>query len=226
MRPISKGDAPQEKYKEYQDAADDLIKAIGPYCSYCEMNISHVPEVEHRISKSRGGEKYKWENFLLACKYCNTRKGKKIGKDDIDNYLWPDKDDTFHAFKYDRDVPRLNISYLNSKGETERKKAENLFHVLKLDNIPITPGDKDRRYNLRNETRNCAQQSKNGLNKMKTDSERNEYLDAIKNIALAKGFFSVWMEVFKDDEEVKKLLISSFKGTRAEYCSEWDEKNT
>ena len=55
---------------------------------------------------------------------------------------------------------------------------------------------------------------------MKETSERKAYLNTLKNLALAKGFFSVWMEVFKDDDEVKQLLISSFKGTKEEYCKD------
>ena len=180
----------------------------------------HVPEVEHREAKSTGGELLEWENLLLSCKYCNTRKGVRVKRDDKDKYLWPDVDDTFHAYSYDKDIPQLNEIYLNSKGTAEKEKAENLFHLIKLDNIPICPKDKDRRYSSRNETRNCALESKIGLSKMKGITERKAYLNALKNLALAKGFFSVWMEVFKDDEEVKQLLISSFKGTKEEYCKE------
>ncbi len=90
-----------------------------------------------------------WDNLLLSCKYCNTRKGTHVRKGDKDKYLWPDEDDTFHAYLYDKNIPRLNEKYL---------------------------------------------------------------------LAQASGFFSVWMDVFKDDEEAKKMLISAFKGTKAEYC--------
>lgn len=99
-----------------------------------------------------------------------------------------------------------------------REKADNLFKLLKLDNVPITPKDKDRRYLSRNEARSCAMENKEGLAKMDSPSTRKEYLESIKRLAKAVGFFSVWMEVFKDDEEVKKILISAFKGTKEEYC--------
>lgn len=220
MRPVNKGKAPQKVYKKYQDAESDLESRLGAYCSFCEMSINHVPEVEHREAKSTGGELLEWENLLLSCKYCNTRKGVSVKRGDKDKYLWPDVDDTFHAYSYDKDIPQLNEIYLNSKGTAEKEKAENLFHLIKLDNIPICPKDKDRRYSSRNETRNCALESKIDLGKMKGITERKAYLNALKNLALAKGFFSVWMEVFKDDEEVKQLLISSFKGTKEEYCKE------
>ena len=44
------------------------------YCSYCEFSIPHVPEVEHVVSKSKGGDLTDWNNLNLGCKYCNTRK--------------------------------------------------------------------------------------------------------------------------------------------------------
>lgn len=63
-----------------------------------------------------------------------------------------------------------------------------------------------------------AMENKEGLAKMDSLSTRKEYLESTKRLAKAIGFFSVWMEVFKDDEEVKKILISAFKGTKEEYC--------
>lgn len=222
MRAVDKGEAPGTEYKKYQDAEPELEARIGAYCSFCEMSIKHVPEVEHREAKAADGELLKWENLLLSCKYCNTRKGTQVKKGDKENYLWPDEDDTFHAYLYDCDVPRLNEEYLDRKGTQEKEKADKLFQLLKLDHIPITPKDKDRRYRARNEARNYAIISKNGLKKMHTYPEREAYLEMIKNLALESGFFSVWMEIFKDDDEVKKILISSFKGTKEEFCGEME----
>ena len=39
------------------------------------------------------------------------------------------------------------------------------------------------------------------------------------NLAKSSGFFSVWMEVFKDDDEIKNMLISIYPETRTEYVS-------
>lgn len=66
--------------------------------------------------------------------------------------------------------------------------------------------------------RNYALNSKEGLKKMKDPLSRKAYLDQTKILAQSSGFFSVWIDVFKDDEEVKEMLISAFKGTKAEYC--------
>ena len=182
------------------------------------MSINHVPEVEHKEAKACGGEELAWDNLLLSCKYCNTRKGTHVGKGDKDKYLWPDEDDTFHAYLYDKDIPRLNEEYLLAQGSEVREKADRLYRLLKLDNMPIVPGDKDRRYTSRNTARNYALNSKEGLKKMMDPSSRKAYLSQTKILAQSSGFFSVWMDVFKDDEEVKNMLISAFKGTKAEYC--------
>lgn len=219
MRPVDKGKAPDAKYKKYQDAEPYLEERLGPYCSFCEYPIQHVPEVEHIEAKARGGDVLGWENLLLSCKYCNTRKGKVVGKGEKGKYLWPDEDDTFHAFLYDETgIPKLNDSYFEKQNEDVKKKAQALFELLKLDNIPTEPGDKDRRYAKRNEVWNTAVRCKCFWNKIKKTEMKEEYLQTIEMLAKESGFFSVWMSVFKDDIEVREMLIHTFKGTRREYC--------
>lgn len=218
MRPVNKGEAPDKVFKKYQEAEPYLKERLGAYCSFCEFPINHVPEVEHKEAKGRGGEELMWGNLLLSCKYCNTRKGTIVAKGDKGKYLWPDEDDTFHTFAYDTDIPRLNEEYLKSQKTDVKEKAENLFKLLKLDNVPITPEVKDRRYATRNEARNYALSSKNGWDKVKESSQRQVYLEQIEMLAKSSGFFSVWMHVFRDDMEVKTMLLRAFKGTKAEYC--------
>lgn len=69
-----------------------------------------------------------------------------------------------------------------------------------------------------NEARNYALSSKRGWDKVKESTQRQEYLEQIEMLAKSSGFFSVWMHVFKDDAEVKAILLRVFKGTREEYC--------
>lgn len=219
MRPVDKGEAPEQVFKKYQDAEPYLEERLGAYCSFCEFPIKHVPEVEHKEAKARGGDTLAWENLLLSCKYCNTRKSTLVEKGDKGKYLWPDEDDTFHAFSYDTEIPKLNEEYLQSQGNDVKQKAENLFRLLKLDNVPITPTVKDRRYTERSVARNYALSSKSGWDKVKlSKNDKSEYLQQIRMLAESSGFFSVWMQVFKEDEEVKEVLLAVFKGTRKEYC--------
>lgn len=77
MRPVNKGTSPYTPIQEYRDALPYLESRIGIYCSYCGAIIDHAPEIEHVVSKSKGGDKTEWKNLLLACKYCNTRKSNK-----------------------------------------------------------------------------------------------------------------------------------------------------
>jgi hypothetical protein len=219
MRPVDKGKAPDHAFKHYQEAEPYLEERLGAYCSFCELPIRHVPEVEHKEAKARGGNELTWENLLLSCKYCNTRKGTIVAKGDKEKYLWPDEDDTFHAFSYDTDIPRLNEEYLQRQDDGVKKKAENLFGLLQLDNVPLTPAVKDRRYAERSIARNYALSSKLGWDKVKTSADnRSDYLQQIKMLAESSGFFSVWMHVFKEDAEVNKVLLEVFKGTKKEYC--------
>lgn len=218
MRPVDKGEAPDISFGKYQDAEPYLEERLGAYCSFCEFPISHVPEVEHRISKSKDGDFLAWENLLLSCKYCNTRKGVQVEGGNKEEYLWPDEDDTFHAFLYDTDVPGLNEDYLEKQGKDMKMRAKNLFNLIKLDNIPLHPKDKDRRYRMRNEARNNALECKRSWEKIKETDMKEEYLQTVEKLAKATGFFSVWVTVFQDDMEVKKRLITAFKGTREEYC--------
>lgn len=219
MRPINKGDAPKIKLKKYQDAKPYLEKRIGPYCSFCELPLQHVPEVEHKEARSTGGEELIWDNFLLSCKYCNTRKGIVVKKGDTEQYLWPDVDDTFHAFSYEKALPQINTEYLNKKADGSCQKALNLLKLIKLDHCP-TKKEKDQRFFARNEARNFALMSRNGWLSMETSSDKDTYMETIIMLAKASGFFSVWMAVFDDIEVIKMRLLDSFPGTRKEYFEE------
>ena len=212
MRPVEKGTAPQIEFKKYSEAEPFLEERLGAYCSFCEFPIKHVPEVEHKEAKSRGGEALNWNNLLLSCKYCNTRKGVVVKKGEKEKYLWPDEDDTFHCFSYDKGFPKLNRDYLDKQGDDIKMKAENIFHLVKLDNIPIR--EKDRRFAERNEAYNCAVSSKEGWKKVKDTESREMYLVQIKMLAKATGFFSTWMDVFRDEADIRSTLIEVFKGTK------------
>ncbi len=218
MRPIDKGEDPKVKFKEYQDAQPYLEKQIGPYCSFCEFCIKHVPEVEHKEAKSTGGEELDWKNLLLSCKYCNTRKSTRVALGDKDKYLWPDEEDTFHTFSYEDDIPQLNEEYLKECDPSIRNKALELYKLLKLNNIPTSPKVKDKRYMRRNEARNTALSSLSGWQIMKDKPEKEVYLTQTILLAKETGFFSVWMEIFKNEETVKRQLIEAFPGTRQEFC--------
>lgn len=97
MRAIEKGDS-TKNYKRYQDARNDLAAQTGWYCSYCELAVVHMIEVEHVVPKINGGDELAWENFVLSCKYCNSIKGAR--NKSRDGYIWPDRDNSDLAFDY------------------------------------------------------------------------------------------------------------------------------
>ncbi len=97
MRAVLKGESPQT-YKRYQDARNDLGSRIDWHCSYCEMAITNMIEVEHVVPTANGGDPLAWENLLLSCKYCNTVKGaRNLSRE---GYIWPDRDNSDAAFDY------------------------------------------------------------------------------------------------------------------------------
>lgn len=225
MRAVNKGDSPYESIKEYQDAIPFQEKRIGLYCSYCEMSIKHVPEVEHKVSKSLGGELTVWENLLLGCKYCNTRKKDKVAPQDKDLYLWPDEDNTAIAYVYEYGYPKVNKECLQELDPTGNlyKKADNTYKVVGLGNDPTKKiGEKDRRFLSRNSTYYKAQTSLKSWKNVREASFllKEDMKRQILMTATAEGFFSVWLTVFSGEPEICNALIESFPGTRKECYDE------
>lgn len=220
MRPVDKGKKPDLDYSEYGDVKEELIKRIGAFCSFCELPIRHIPEVEHREAKSRGGSKLAWDNLLLSCKYCNCRKGTKVAAGQKSMYLWPDEDDTFHAYTYQDGMPRLNDKL--SENSDYRERAEKMFQLVKLDHVPTSVKDKDRRMRERIETFNVAKDMYESWLKIKSEdfSIVEEYKKMLLQLAVARGFFSVWMEIFKEVPEIRSIFIKGFASTNKKYFSD------
>lgn len=222
MRPVDKGLKPDKVFKKYNDASPILLKRIGKYCSYCEFPIVHVPEVEHVISKTKGGELLEWDNFLLSCKYCNTRKSDKVDIETRNDYLWPHKFNTFMAFTYEDGIPKVNVEFLQSQGDEILVKAQKLFTLIKLDNKQIGNSEqKDKRWEERLRVRSVAEISREQWIKIESaDCESDEarmfkefWLSQVLENAKLSVFFSIWMHVFHDIPSVKKQLIDTFIGT-------------
>ena len=223
MRPINKGESPYKKINEYKDALPYLERRIGMYCSYCEFSIPHVPEVEHVVSKSKGGDLTDWNNLNLGCKYCNTRKKAQTMPENKKNYLWTDEDNTAIAYSYINGIPKVNeelLIKLDSTGDY-LKRARNTYNLVGLGNLPMGK-DRDRRFGQRNTAYQKALNSLEHWNHMKDLSK--EYQNDMKNqiimTALGDGFFSIWMEVFCDEPEIRLALIETFPGTNLNYCDE------
>lgn len=220
MRPVDKGNSPYGDIKDYSEAGYYLERAIGLYCSYCEYPIKHVPEVEHVVSKSAGGSLTEWGNLLFGCKYCNTRKGKKVIPESVEEYLWPDRYNTALAFNYDNGVPKVNKEALLKIDHTGNalSKAQNLFDLVGLDNRP-GPREKDRRFRERNAAYEIALEAYVSWISIRKriGAPSEELKQQIVENAKANGFFSVWMNVFASEPDMLNAFINAFNGTNRAY---------
>ena len=223
MRPVDKGSSPYEKISKYQDAEPYLEKRIGAYCSFCEMHVTNALAVEHKESKNSGGALTDWDNLLLSCVYCNSRKLEKIQKGDLDKWLWPDQHNTFLAFTYENALPKVNESYLRTVGEDVLMRARTTMKDLALDYKPEGTDKKkykDKRWQHRFRALTIAEDYKDSWRKNSKSKYEADQLKNIRYTAEQTGFFSIWMMVFKDEPKVKRVLLDAFAGTSMECFDE------
>ncbi len=218
MRPVERGDVPIDEngniiqFKKYGDARESLIGRLGDYCSYCEMRHPTLA-VEHIQPKSlEPALETDWNNFLLACPSCNSSKGDKpINASNFHQYFWADCDNTFRAFRYEKDrAPQVDLS-LDVKNQ---QIAQDTLELTGLDREPLHLkfSRRDKRCDKRNEAWAKAERAKLNLRYVPIDEMREQIIDT----ATSTGFWSVWMTVFADDVDMRQRLISEFRGTSKE----------
>jgi uncharacterized protein (TIGR02646 family) len=216
MRPVDRGDRPKDAagndvpFTHYREARDDLISRIDDYCSYCEVCLHSSIAVEHvRPKKPQPALEREWTNLLLACDICNSIKG----DEDVNlaEYFWPDRDNTARAFDYDVDQPPHVAARLNP---AFREIAARTIALTGLDRLPghADYSDRDRRWLKRCQAWGVALNARRLLEQDNTPHMR----DSILQTALSRGFWSVWLQVFHDDEEMRSRLINWFPGTAAD----------
>jgi len=206
MRPIEKGKN-SKTFNQYQDAKGDLIDRLGQYCSYCERKLPVSLAVEHVQPKiPHPGLILKWENFLLACVNCNSNKS--AGDIRLQDYLWPDRDNTFLAFVY-REGGVISVN--DKLDEKQKKCAQN---ILDLTGLQKRPGIKDlKKSDLRWKQRLDAWDAAVvALNRLKRN-DLEDLREQIVETAYAGGHWSIWMTVFKDDSDMLNRFVEKFPGT-------------
>lgn len=185
MRPVDRGDVPLDdsgqpkKFREYQYARGDLIDRMGQYCSYCETHLGASLHIEHVKPKVHNPDhELRWSNFLLACANCNPTKGD--ANIDLDDYYWPDKDNTFRAIEYREGGlvqahPNLSLE--------QRTKAE---ETIKLTGLKKTPGNdpkaSDRRWSNRRDAWKKAKRSLRRLQATDSQSMREQIVDTASRL--------------------------------------------
>ncbi len=213
MRPIERGAPPQDEqgndvvFLHYSEARDPLIQRIGDFCSYCEVTMHNSVDVEHVLPKSRHADLERtWSNLLVACSYCNPTKSDKDVT--LSDYFWPDTDNTARAFVYELDQPPQVAGDLT---EEEKGIAQQTLELTGVDRAPghrqLSP--RDRRWRKRREVWGVALLERANLRDNDTPQQR---ASAIQ-VALSRGFWSVGMQVFYDDLDMRERLINAFPGT-------------
>lgn len=213
MRPVERGPWPvdaagaQIQFAEYGKARPELLKRLGEYCSYCEMYISHMPEVEHIHPKvyAKGLER-DWFNLLLACKQCNICKlDKRIA---LNDYFFPDLDNTLLAFTYDHASVETS-PHLSPRNTLCADNTRRLMGLDRWEGGPTEPSEADKRWQFRLAAWDIAEDSRNDLSQENTERMRKQII----RTAISRGFFSIWMTVFADDPDMKRRFIDAFPGT-------------
>jgi uncharacterized protein (TIGR02646 family) len=214
MRPIDRGDSPQdEDFDNYRDAFPNLVSRMGFFCSYCERRIATNLAVEHIQPKNLPQYEHlvgRWDNFLLGCVNCNST---KLNRDVVfDELLLPDRDNTGHAYHYVEDGT-IEISDLLSVDQAVL--AEKTLWLTGLDK-PISEVEDENgqlvavdRVGQRMETWLIALMSRDELDASPSDGLRRQ----VVLTALAQGYFSIWMSVFSDDVEMRTRFVNEFPGT-------------
>jgi len=209
MRPVDKGDSPGT-FTDYSQALPHLEDRLDIYCSYCERRMPTSLAVEHIAPKSHHPNLLlEWDNFLLACTNCNSVKSDKdIPRQQI---LWTDEDNTFLAINYSKGGFVRIDKGLNTNLQS---RASELIKLVGLNrhkarNWP-KPSKRDNRWKQRDEVWEIAEEAKKDF----IDAGQTDIgAKCVIRAALGYGFFSVWMTIFEQYEEIRKRLISSFKGT-------------
>ncbi len=203
MRPVARGEN-DKIFSKYQQARDDLIDRLGEYCSYCEVRLETGLAVEHVQPKShKPGLLLDWNNFLLACGRCNSSKGSKDIQ--LDDYLWPDMDNTFVSFVYTNSGA---VQINPEMDEQQHARAENTLALFGFEKRNEA-NKHNIRYSKRMRIWNLAVRKKEQLGK----NNNEDFKGTVVELAFYSGYWSIWMTVFKDDPDMRGRLIEKFPGT-------------
>lgn len=210
MRPVDKGKN-SRSYSDYRDAFSDLSVRLGDYCSYCERQIKAQLAVEHIQPRCHHPTlKNTWSNFLLACANCNSTKGRRDVA--LEDFFWPDRDNTLRAIQYSEGGVVTPNKNLNSGDHARAKDTILLTGLDKSPGIPgRTPTKNDSRWKDRRE---CWLKAKKYSERLE-NSDDLVMRECIVDLAVASGMFSIWWTVFDGDSDMRRRLREAFVGTDA-----------
>lgn len=220
MRPINRGPWPTYRkgaatirylFTDYRNAKKHLVARTGDYCHLCEMRVNNALAVEHILPREHfPGLESEWENFLLICNSCNSHKRATIPMPynrrrlHLSNnrfrrlYYLPHLHNTLLAFDVSISAivrPKAGLTPL------QRMKAQRTIALYGLDKIKTSTGDGDNRYIERGKA------LKNAIDRMLEYQRGVQPVNAIVDMAVISGFFSVWLKVFDGIPAVRTALI-------------------
>jgi uncharacterized protein (TIGR02646 family) len=214
MRPVLRGPSPRTTdYGDYRQAFPDLAARLGLFCCYCERPIATQLAVEHIQPKALPRYAHLegcWENFLLGCVNCNSTKGDKDVV--LADCLLPDRDNTAAAYVYN---PDGKISVDPRLTAPQKAMASQMLSLTGLDKPISRVHDANGRLVAidrvaqRMEAWLIAAESLDDLRANPIHAFRRQ----IARTAVGHGFFSIWMQVFAHEPDVRRLLIQAFAGT-------------
>lgn len=199
-----------EFYNPYQDAKPDLERNIDAYCSYCERPANddavHVEHIQPKGLPQYVALQYSWSNFLLSCARCNGSDNKSDKDVVFGTVHLPHLNNTAISIFYgEGGFVQVNVNLNNQ----ELANAEALINLVGLDKRPGHPKHlpKDKRWDRRREVWEIARRYLDKYDQHLVD----EY--TILDLARGYGFWSVWFSVFRNAVDVKRLLVTNFRGT-------------
>jgi hypothetical protein len=120
----AKGTIENRLSQEYKKAGPGLADAYGKFCNYCDQYLPAEVAIEHTIPKSP----YPWftlcwDNFLLACKSCNSNKASKPPRDEVQGWLAVGDDHEFDRYQ----AIRAHYQWPNKGGTSYRTLVPALY---------------------------------------------------------------------------------------------------
>jgi uncharacterized protein (TIGR02646 family) len=183
---------------------------LGPYCSYCERPVDdEFLDVEHVQPKSWpefAALEFSWDNFLLSCKRCNGADNKSNQYVDLHAVLLPHLHNTLWALKYgEGGLIQINERLI----QTDQVKARALLNLVGIDKRPghTSYKPKDKRWLRRRAVWELANKYHQKYIFKEVDVE------VLMDLAISRGFWSVWFYVFIDCFDVRLALLQAFPGT-------------
>ena len=239
MRPLYRGPAPTrttgrgqqvQQSEEYGFFRKSLVQRLGEYCSYCEVPLGASLAVEHIVSKGAVALlEVTWDNFVLACTNCNSTKGSQVDIDNVGDYYFASDTsiNTFQKFRYQL----VNGAVIVAPAVANDRRAVNTIALTQLNRQRVDDSKaSDRRLANRTNTWMIATELSQRLapyyrqpgGTANADPAVQLLKDQIKAVAVAHGFWSVWMTVFgatdfggapTRDGLLCELFVSTFPGT-------------